>query len=92
MKKGLLIAGASLLGSGGLGIVGLIVWFVFALRRQSESIGIIGGADAPTAIFLTSRLEPLFVAVFVPLFLCIFVGAGLLAAAVIMHIRKEPED
>ena len=80
------------MGGGGLGIVGLIAWFVFALRRQSESIGIIGGADAPTAIFLTSRLDSLFVAIFVPLFLCIFVGAGLLTTAIIMHIRKKPED
>ncbi len=31
----------------------------WALRRpQSASIGIIGGADGPTAIFLTSKLAP----------------------------------
>ena len=93
MKKGLLIAGAALMGGGGLGTVGLIAWFVYTLRREPEQIGIIGGADAPTAIFLADRLSPLFVVVFVPLFLLIFIGAGLLAAAIIMHLaKKNPEE
>ncbi len=44
------IAAASI---GGLGIPGLDFTF-----RQAASIGIIGGADGPTAIFVTSRLAP----------------------------------
>ena len=44
------IAAASI---GGLGIPGLEFTF-----RQAASIGIIGGADGPTAIFVTSRLAP----------------------------------
>ncbi|MCR5707149.1 MAG: sodium ion-translocating decarboxylase subunit beta [Ruminococcus sp.] len=92
MKKGLLIAGAAIMGGGGLGTVGLIAWFVYTLRREPEHIGIIGGADAPTAIFLADRLGVQLICVLAPLLLCTLVGAGLLAAAIIMHlIRKDPE-
>jgi len=34
-----------------------IIFFVRLWLRMSEGIGIIGGADAPTAIFLFSRVK-----------------------------------
>ena len=92
MKKGLLIAGAALMGGGGLGMVGLIAWFVYTLRRESEHVGIIGGADAPTAIFLADSLSPLFVTVLLPLVLSIVIGAALLVTALIIKLtKKDPE-
>lgn len=92
MKKGLVIAGAALMGSGGLGIVGLIAWFVYTLRRESGHVGIIGGADAPTAIFLTGRLGVPFAVVLLPLVLSIVIGAALLIAALIIKLtKKDPE-
>ncbi|MBR6068990.1 MAG: hypothetical protein IKP78_00140 [Ruminococcus sp.] len=93
MKKGLLIAGAALMGSGGLGMVGLITWFVYTLRREYGHVGIIGGADAPTAIFLTGRLGVPFAAVLLPLVLSIVIGAALLVTALIIKLtKKDPED
>jgi len=44
-------AGVMALGTEGLG------WFDFGMR-EAASIGIIGGADGPTAIFVTSKLAP----------------------------------
>lgn len=45
---------ATLFGAVGLSELG---WFNFTLQ-DAASIGIIGGADGPTAIFLTSKLSP----------------------------------
>jgi carboxybiotin decarboxylase len=45
---------ATLLGAVGLSALG---WFDFSLR-EAAAIGIIGGADGPTAIYVASRLAP----------------------------------
>ena len=47
--------------------VGIFITFLFALLlgflpREAASIGIIGGADGPTAIFITSKLAPHYLA------------------------------
>ena len=36
------------------GITGLLVWLLNASVNESNSLGIIGGADGPTAIFVTT--------------------------------------
>jgi sodium ion-translocating decarboxylase beta subunit len=60
---GPLIARPSSLFMGAGAQLGIAVAFLIALAlgfdpREASSIGIIGGADGPTAIFLTSRLAP----------------------------------
>lgn len=93
MKKGLLIAGAVMLGGGAVGLAALIAYIVVCTHRAAESVGIIGGADAPTAIFLTNRLGVSFAAVLLPLVLSIVIGAALLVTALIIKLtKKDPED
>ncbi|HHT76782.1 MAG TPA: sodium ion-translocating decarboxylase subunit beta, partial [Clostridiaceae bacterium] len=60
---GPLIARPSSLFLGAAAQVGIAVAFVVAVAlgfapNEAASIGIIGGADGPTAIFLTSKLAP----------------------------------
>ncbi|MDO4863055.1 MAG: hypothetical protein Q4A05_02695 [Ruminococcus sp.] len=50
------------------------------------------GADAPTAIFLTGRLGLPFIVVILPLLACVVVGAALLAAALIIHLKKKDPE
>ena len=52
-QVGIFITYISACNIGGLGIEGLSF-----LGKEAASIGIIGGADGPTAIFVTSRLAP----------------------------------
>ena len=92
MKKGLAIAGAVMLGGGAVGLATLIAYLVVCTHRAEQSVGIIGGADAPTAIFLTNRLGVSFAVVLLPLVLSIVIGAALLIAALIMKLsHKKPE-
>ncbi len=55
MKKKLLKI--TFLGSG-LGLLAWAVWFVISTAKASQyaASGIVGGADTPTVLFLTSRL------------------------------------
>ena len=39
------------------GVIGLMVHLLNAAVNQSASVGVIGGADGPTAIFVTSRVS-----------------------------------
>lgn len=39
------------------GVIGLLVHLLNAAVNHSSSVGIIGGADGPTAIFVTSRVS-----------------------------------
>ena len=55
--KSLLLGAAAQLGIFATFLVTQIDFFGFSVA-QSDSIGIIGGADGPTAIFLTSKLAP----------------------------------
>ena len=48
---GAIVAGVMLLFEG---ITGLLVWLLNASVNESNSLGIIGGADGPTAIFVTT--------------------------------------
>ena len=61
-----LISNPKLLLLGGAAQIGIFATFIGAnllgfTDAQAASIGIIGGADGPTAIFLTSRLAPEFI-------------------------------
>ncbi len=49
---------------------------------QASSIGIIGGADGPTAIYVASRMRPLFVAAALG-------AAALIALGVWLFIRRR---
>lgn len=53
--------------------------------EEKASVGIIGGADGPTAIFVTSRIAPAAVAAAVVVLLMI---VGAIAAIVITHKHK----
>ena len=60
---GPLIANPKSLILGAAAQLGIFMAFILALllgftNQQAASIGIIGGADGPTAIFLTSKLAP----------------------------------
>lgn len=56
------------------GIIGL---FVYTLTRgEDASIGIIGGADGPTAIFVTTNPAPIGYTIIVPLILLVLGGVG----------------
>ena len=60
---GPLIARPSSIFLGAAAQLGIAIAFIVAIAlgfspQGAASIGIIGGADGPTAIFLTSRLEP----------------------------------
>ena len=56
MKKGLVVTGAALLGGGILGSAAMVLYLVLSASRTTETVGIIGGADGPTTIFLMIRL------------------------------------
>ena len=93
MKKGLIIAGAALSGIGALGLLVMAAVILLRLSQPADSIGIIGGADGPTALFLTSRLGPALLFAALPPVLLIFAGVALLVAALIMHkMKKKPGD
>ena len=93
MKKGLISAGAALSGCGALGLIAMAAVILLRLSQPADSIGIIGGADGPTAIFLTSRLGPALLFAVLPPVLLILAGAVLLVAALIMHkTKKKPGD
>lgn len=92
MKKGLVIAGAVLFGGGALGLAAFAAYLVVCTSRAAESVGIIGGADAPTAIFLTGRLGLPLIVVILPLLACAVVGAALLVTALIIHLKKKDPE
>lgn len=57
--KSLLLGAAAQIGIFATFLVTQIEWPIFGFTpEQAASIGIIGGADGPTAIFLTSKLAP----------------------------------
>ena len=53
-----IISGAALLYSGLTQLLARMLTLSFDLSNQAASIGVIGGADGPTAIFVTSSYEP----------------------------------
>ncbi len=52
---------------------------------QNSSVGIIGGADGPTAIFVTSSFSPLSV-------LLVAAGAVLVVAAVVVAVYRHNKN
>ena len=65
--------------SGGI-FLAMAVWFAAAMQtlQSAPAVGIIGGADWPTAIFLTQRLFPYPQIAAVALLICIVSGVALL--------------
>ena len=62
--------------SGGVFLaLALIVISAMRALANAPTIGIIGGADGPTAMFLTSRLMPYPLIAAVALIICIITGA-----------------
>ena len=91
MKKGFLIAGAILSGGGVLGLAAIALYLISIAVKPSESVGIIGGADGPTAIFLTGRLASPLIMALLPFVATILIGAAFLIVALVIHIRhKKP--
>lgn len=62
----------------------LVVFSITALQAQQYAIGIIGGADGPTAVFVTGN----------PIGLYIATAAALLAATVLFLVfrTRRPRD
>lgn len=87
MKKGFLISGSLLLGGGVVAIVSRVLFFILFMRRESDSVGIIGGADGPTAIFLTGELGIMHIigATGIIGIMLAFIGGMLLIAALLIH-------
>lgn len=65
--------------SGGI-FLAMAVWFAAAMQtlQSAPAVGIIGGADWPTAVFLTQQLSPYPQIAAVALLICIFSGIVLL--------------
>lgn len=76
-----------------LGLAASVMYLIHAACKPAESIGIIGGADGPTAVFLAERLaSPLLMAI-LPFALAMFIGTVLIITALILHITgKKPVD
>ena len=89
MKKGLVVTGAALLGGGILGSAAMVLYLVHSASRTTENVGIIGGADGPTTIFLMGRLGVPLIILFLPLILSIIIGAALLMTALILKSKSK---
>ena len=59
----------------------VIAWCLGGCGKEAASIGIIGGADGPTAVFVTSEI-------YWPA-VCGLVGVVLVAALIIHHNKKK---
>ena len=66
------------------GLVGLMVHMLNAAINQNASVGIIGGADGPTAIFVTSRVSVEGIVVWT-----ILGVMGILGWWYLSHLKKE---
>lgn len=76
-----------------LGLAASVMYLIHAACKPAESIGIIGGADAPTAIFLTESLASSLLMVILPFALTMLIGTALIITALILHITgKKPVD
>ncbi len=43
-------------------VIGFMIYFIYTFTKaESASVGIIGGADGPTAIFLTGSVSPVYI-------------------------------
>ena len=92
MKKLPLISGISAIICGA-SLIAFRIIRLFSTSREADNIGIIGGADAPTAIFLTSRLG-LFNILGIAGILgitALIAGIALVILSIITHTKK-PED
>lgn len=92
MKKRLIIAGAITLSGGILGFIAVLAHLLSSVSQPADSIGIIGGADNPTAIFLMSRLGFSSLLIILPFLILITAGISLLISALIFHLKqRKPE-
>ena len=89
MKKGLVVTGAALLGGGILGSAAMVLYLFLSASRTTENVGIIGGADGPTTIFLMSRLGVPLIILLLPLALSIIIGAALLITVLILKLKSK---
>ena len=89
MKKGLVVTGAALLGGGILGSAAMVLYLFLSASRTTENVGIIGGADGPTTIFLMGRLGVPHIILLLPLVLSIIIGAALLITVLILKLKSK---
>ena len=66
------------------GVVGLLAHMLNAAINQNSSVGIIGGADGPTAIFVTSKVSVEGIVVWT-----ILGVMGVLGWWYLSHLKKE---
>lgn len=59
----------------------VLAWCLCGCGRESSSIGIIGGADGPTVVFVTSHVNWLS--------LCVLAGAIAVVALIVWMIRRN---
>lgn len=62
----------------------LTALFVGCAKNDAASVGIIGGADGPTAVFVTTYLNWFDIA-------CIIVGVIAIIAAIIYFVKKRKQ-
>ena len=66
---------------------GVIMVLAYTLtRNEAASIGIIGGADGPTAIFVTTTMAPIAYKVIIPLILLVI---GIIGFYLLGHRKRK---
>ncbi len=66
-----------------------VAWAIIGRFRDAASIGIIGGADGPTAVFIAGRRTPSFWSFLLYPFRLIVIAAGILYSRYTGRIRNE---
>lgn len=61
----------------------------FALNVRAGSVGIIGGADGPTAIFITTRIDPKLILICWSVLLALLAAGGFAAFCLLKMIHKS---
>ena len=80
-----LVSGAAALLTAGAAVLGdrLFAYFFFPNGIAASSIGIIGGADGPTAIFVTTRINPKLILICWSVLLALLCAGGFAAYCLI---------
>lgn len=69
------------------GIMGLLAWLLTGMANEAQSVGIIGGADGPTAIFVTSEPSAQNIIIWLMLLLM-----GVLGFRYLSHMEPEKKE
>ena len=88
-----LVSGAAALLTAGAAVLGdrLFAYFFFPNGIAASSIGIIGGADGPTAIFVTTRIDPKLILICWSVLLALLCAGGF-AAYCLMKMKRNSNN